>query len=85
LAHESEFVNRFEGCQLGTVPPFGNLFGVETFVDRQLVMQNHIAFNAGTHHNIIVMNSDDYVRMAHPILAHLDAEPIHERFQAIGI
>ncbi len=85
LAAEAEFADRFEGCQLGAMPPFGNLFGIDTFVEPRLIQQSHIAFNAGTHHDVIVMNADDYVRLAQPILAHIDAEPIHERFQAISL
>ena len=39
---------RFDGCQLGTAPPFGNLFGVPAYVDHDLARQEHIVFNAGT-------------------------------------
>ena len=77
LANEAEFAHRFEGCQVGTVPPFGNLFGVDTFFDRELVTQQHIAFSAGTHHDVVVMNADDYVRLAQPTIAHISAESIH--------
>lgn len=85
LAEEAEFVDQFEGCQLGAAPPFGNLFGVDTYVERRLVLQGQLAFNAGTHHDVIVMNSDDYLRLANPKVAHIDAEPIRDSFQAIGI
>ncbi len=85
LAQEAEFVDRFEGCQLGAVPPFGNLFGIDTFVEPRLVEGVHIVFNAGTHRDVIIMNSDDYVRLVQPRVAHIDAEPIHERFQAVCI
>jgi Ala-tRNA(Pro) deacylase len=85
LAHESELADRFEGCQLGAAPPFGNLFGVDTFVDARLVQQSHIAFNAGTHNDVIVTSSDDYIRLTRPRVAHIAAEPIHEQVPAFSI
>lgn len=68
LADEAEFVDRFRGCQLGTAPPFGNLFGMETFVDHEVAKQDHIVFNAGTHTDAISMRFADYRRLAHPHL-----------------
>jgi Ala-tRNA(Pro) deacylase len=66
LADEAEFRNQFEGCQVGAVPPFGVLFGAETWVDRQLAFEQHIAFNAGTHTDVYVVRYPDFVRLAHP-------------------
>jgi Ala-tRNA(Pro) deacylase len=85
LATEAEFANRFEGCQLGTVPPFGNLFGMDTYIDPQSVAQRQIAFNAGTHHNVIVMDTDDYLRLVQPTVVHIDADPINQRFPALSL
>ena len=85
LAEEAEFADRFEGCQLGAAPPFGNLFGIDTYVEPRLLQQSHIGFNAGTHHQAILMKSDDYARLACPIVTHIAAEPIHDRFAAITI
>jgi len=78
LADKSEFAERFEGCQLGTMPPFGNLFGLDTYVDRALAHEEAIAFNAGSHTDVIVMNFNDFRRLAHPRLADIStvvAEP----------
>ncbi|HWB53951.1 MAG TPA: YbaK/EbsC family protein, partial [Tepidisphaeraceae bacterium] len=66
LAYEAEFADRFDGCQLGTVPPFGNLFGMETFIDQNLLQRNEIAFSAGTHTDSIVMRTGDYERLVWP-------------------
>jgi Ala-tRNA(Pro) deacylase len=66
LADEADFRDRFRGCQLGTVPPFGNLFGLETLLDRQLSSAEQFAFSAGTHRDVIVIRSADYSRLVRP-------------------
>ncbi len=68
LAATSDFVERFEGCQLGSMPPFGNLFGMETYVEKDLAKEEYIAFNAGTHTDAIIMPFVDYRRLAKPKL-----------------
>lgn len=80
LADEAEFATRFEGCKLGAVPPFGNLFGVDTYLDRSFLTASHIAFNAGTHTDVIVMDFADYVRLARPRIAPISADPLKSRF-----
>lgn len=80
LADEAEFAARFEGCKLGAVPPFGNLFGVDTYLDRSFLTASKIAFNAGTHTDVIVMDLADYVRLAGPTIAPISAKPIESRF-----
>lgn len=74
IADEVDFAGRFEGCQLGAMPPFGNLFGMETFVDRELAKEEYIAFNAGSHTDVIAMRFADFRRLAHPRLALIAAE-----------
>lgn len=76
LADKQDFASRFEGCQLGTVPPFGNVFGMETYMDRELTKEEHIAFNAGTHTDVIVMEFNVYLQLAHPKLVEIAVEPI---------
>ena len=66
LAEEDEFRDRFSGCQVGTVPPFGNLFGVETIFDRQLTTGEKFAFNAGTHRDVVVIRFADYNKLVKP-------------------
>ena len=66
LAGETEFADRFQGCKLGTVPPFGNLFGVDTYVDRSLMKEEYIAFNAGTHAEMLQMAYADFDRLVRP-------------------
>ena len=73
LAGEPDFANRFEGCQLGTMPPFGNLFGMETYVDKELAKEEYIAFNAGSHTDVIALRFADFRRLVHPKLLKIAA------------
>jgi Ala-tRNA(Pro) deacylase len=75
IADEKEFTNRFTDCQLGTAPPFGNLFGMETYIDHTLAAQDDIIFNAGTHTDGIWMRFADYRRVARPVIAKI-ARPL---------
>lgn len=79
LADEAEFANRFEGCKLGAVPPFGNLFGIETYLDRSFLSESQIAFNAGTHTDVIVMDSTDYLHLVRPRIVPISTDPIESR------
>jgi Ala-tRNA(Pro) deacylase len=74
LADESEFADRFLGCKLGTAPPFGNLFGIDTFIDPDLIRRREIAFAAGTHTDVIVMWAADYQRLVQPTLVRMAAD-----------
>ena len=71
LAHESEFKDLFPGCELGTMPPFGNLYGVDVYVDPALAEDKEIAFNAGTHTELIRMSYADFERLVRPRVAAL--------------
>jgi Ala-tRNA(Pro) deacylase len=82
IAEEYEFADRFEGCQVGTVPPFGKLFGVETYVDRELLEGSTIAFNAGTHIDVAVMTLADYLRLARPSVGDIAAPPLQLKLYA---
>lgn len=66
LAHEHEFRGDFPGCEVGAMPPFGNLFGMEVFVDPALAAHDEIAFNAGTHVELIRMAYADFARLVKP-------------------
>jgi len=66
MAHESEFASLFPGCELGAMPPFGNLYGVDVYVDRSLTQDDEIVFNAGTHVEAIRMKYKDFERLVSP-------------------
>lgn len=81
LAEEAEFADRFTGCRLGAAPPFGNLFGVETYVDCEMAKRKHVVFNAGTHTHAISMKFEDYRRLAHPRLVRIASDSSSDRPQ----
>ena len=66
LATEQEFASLFPGCELGAMPPFGNLYGLDTYVTKSLAADEEIAFNAGTHTELIRMPYRDFERVVHP-------------------
>lgn len=66
LATENEFRNRFPDCDLGAMPPFGNLYGMEVYVADQLTQDKEIAFNAGSHTELIRLSFEDYQRLVKP-------------------
>ena len=66
LATEQEFKDLFPDCELGAMPPFGNLYNMEVFVAETLRKNNEIAFNAGNHTELIKMNYKDFERLVQP-------------------
>lgn len=66
LAAESDFADRFPDCELGAMPPFGNLFGLEVFVAPQLAEDELICFNAGNHRELVRMSYQDFERLVQP-------------------
>ena len=73
LASEDDFQNIFGDCELGAMPPFGNLYDVPVFVDEHLREDARIAFNAGNHRELIRMPYADFERLVHPVVASLHA------------
>ncbi len=68
LADEQEFRGEFPGCEVGAMPPLGNLYGMPVFVEEELAEDPEIAFNAGTHTEVIRMAYRDFERLVHPRL-----------------
>lgn len=66
LASENEFENAFPECELGAMPPFGNLYNMGTYVDKSLEKDEEIAFNAGNHSELIKLAYKDFVRLVQP-------------------
>ena len=66
LAKESEFKDRFPECEIGAMPPFGNLYGMAVYVDESLTKDRDIAFNAGSHIELLQLSFPDFVRLVHP-------------------
>lgn len=68
LATEAEFRDRFPDCELGAMPPFGNLYNMRVFVSGLLAEEKEIAFNAGSHTEIIQMSYADFDRLVKPVV-----------------
>jgi Ala-tRNA(Pro) deacylase len=68
LAHEREFADLFADCEIGTMPPFGNLYGLPVYVDRELTRNKTIVCPAGTHTDTINILYADFARLAQPII-----------------
>jgi Ala-tRNA(Pro) deacylase len=66
LATETEFRSRFSGCETGAMPPFGNLYDMPVFVDESLTKDKEIAFNAGSHNELIRLAYVDFERLVNP-------------------
>ena len=66
LGEEQEFKTLFSDCAIGAMPPFGNLYGLPTYVEQSLAEQDYIVFEAGTHTDAIKMNYRDYEKIVKP-------------------
>lgn len=66
LATENEFQSMFPECDIGAMPPFGNLYGMDVVVTDSLRENPEIAFNGGSHSELIRMLYKDFERLANP-------------------
>ena len=75
LATEAEIANLFPECQVGTMPPFGNLYGMEVYVDQLLTEDESIVFEAGTHVGAIKLRYKDFADLVRPKVSAFHYEP----------
>lgn len=68
LAKESEFKDRFPECEIGAMPPFGSLYGMAVYVDESLTKDKDIAFNAGSHNEVLQVCYADFERLVKPTI-----------------
>ena len=66
LASEDEFRGLFPECEVGAMPPFGNLYGMDVYVEESLTGGDRIAFNAGSHTEVIRLPYRDFERLVQP-------------------
>ncbi len=69
LSTEEEFEVLFPDCETGAMPPFGNLYGLEVYVDESLAGIEDIVFEAGSHYETIRMRYEDLERLVSPSTA----------------
>lgn len=67
LANEAEFKDFFPECELGAMPPLGNLYHLDVWMDETLKSMSNISFNAGTHAETIQMTFSDFERLVQPM------------------
>jgi Ala-tRNA(Pro) deacylase len=79
LATESELARIFPDCDLGAMPPFGNLYNMKVLMDANLLADEDIIFNAGTHRDVIHMSQEAYRRVVQPEVVHLAREVLVQR------
>lgn len=77
LAHEDEFRDLFPDCEIGAMPPFGNLWGLPVYVDHMLAQHEHLVFNGGDHVELVKLSWNDFVRLVHPRVIALDEGGVH--------
>ncbi len=73
LASEQEFQDMFPGCEVGAMPPFGNLYDMDVYVAASLTDDEEIAFNAGSHTELVRMAYADFERLVEPRVARFSA------------
>ncbi len=66
LATEDEFKDLFPDCEVGAMPPFGNLYNMDVYVSKSLVEDEMIFFNAGTHRDLIGIKYSDFENLVKP-------------------
>jgi len=76
LASEAEFKDLFPECEVGAMPPFGNLYDMDVFVAARLAEDEEIAFNAGSHTELIKMSFRDFERLVKPNVVAFSAQMV---------
>jgi Ala-tRNA(Pro) deacylase len=76
MATEEELGRLFPDCELGAMPPVGNLYGVPVYLDSSLAGEDTITFNAGTHRDTVHMKTADYRKLVRPTVVSLAREAV---------
>lgn len=69
LAGEKEFEKMFPDCEVGAMPPFGNLYKMDVYVAEHLTDDKEITFNAGSHTELLKLAYTDFERLVKPRIA----------------
>lgn len=77
LATEDEFKSLFPDCEIGAMPPFGNLYTIPVYMSEELEEDEEIAFNAGTHTDIIRMTTSSYKHLVNPKILKVSEHVCH--------
>ena len=74
LATETEFMSHFPECEVGAMPPFGNLYHMDVYVEEALSNDEVIAFNACSHNELIELPYNDYVQIVKPKIVRISTK-----------
>ena len=66
VASESEFKDLFPDCEVGAMPPFGNLYDMDLYVAEKLTDDEEIAFNSGSHTELVRLSYQDFENLVSP-------------------
>ena len=66
VASEAEFKDLFPDCEVGAMPPFGNLYDMDVYVAEKLTDDDEIAFNSGSHTELVKLSYEDYEKLVSP-------------------
>jgi Ala-tRNA(Pro) deacylase len=78
LATEDELEGLFPDCELGAMPPFGNLYKIPVYVDQSLTEDEEIVFQAGTHSDAIRMRYWDFAALVFPVVSQFHRSSAHD-------
>ncbi len=81
LAHEEDLGTLFPDCQIGAMPPLGNLYGLPVMVDESLAEDEEIVFNACTHTRVIRMKFKDFKELVKPVILQLAESPFKREME----
>ena len=74
VASEDKFKDQFPECETGAMPPFGNVYGFDVFADESLAKDKEIAFNAGSHRELIRLGWEDFEKLVEPRIIRFSTE-----------
>lgn len=66
VASETEFKDLFPDCEVGAMPPFGNLYDMDVYVAEKLADDEEIAFNSGSHTELVKLSYQDFEDLVSP-------------------
>jgi len=71
IATEREFKDAFPDCEIGAMPPFGNLYDMPVYADASLAEHEEITFSAGSHRELMRMQWKDMAKLVNPAVDNL--------------
>ena len=67
LASEGEIRELFPDCEVGAMPPFGNLYQLPMYLDACFRGEEDFYFQAGNHHEVVKLKFTDFERLVQPL------------------